>query len=84
MNMPELKKKLGELGIRDRAYLLGTGVGAMDQFVLEPDGNEWIVYYDERGEKNDLRRFATEAEACEHLLQWLLRDPTTRERPLKR
>jgi hypothetical protein len=84
MNLQELKTKLRELGIRDDAYLLGSGVGAMDNYVLEPNGNEWIVYYEERGKKNGLRRFATEAAACEHLLQWLLRDPTTHERPLRR
>ena len=82
MNVEELKKKLRESGISDDSYVLDGRV-AMDQYVLDREGDQWIVYYEERGNRNRLQHFATEDQACEHLLKWLLKDPTTRPRPLK-
>jgi hypothetical protein len=38
-----------------------------------------MFYYSERGLRTGIRRFETESEACEYLLETLLADPTTRE-----
>lgn len=40
----------------------------------------WIVCCSERGLRSGERGFTTEAEACECMLDRLLRDPSTRHR----
>jgi hypothetical protein len=82
MNSRELEKKLHELGVRPDSYVL-DGSLPDEQYALERDGTEWTVSYYERGQRDVFRRFPTEGEACEYLVNVLLEDNTTRPRPLK-
>jgi hypothetical protein len=69
--------------VRDDAYCLEGGVPS-ERYVLSVADGGWIVYYSERGERTDIRAFETEDEACAHLFELLLRDPTTRSLGPKR
>ena len=40
--------------------------------MLRKKGQEWIVYYSERGKQFDIKRFSTENEACEDILKRLV------------
>jgi hypothetical protein len=57
-----------------------NGERADEALVLERAPNAWVVYYAERGLRSGERTFVTESEACEFLLDELLRDPSTRKR----
>jgi hypothetical protein len=77
MNKSELKLKLEELGIRQDAYAW-EGV-PNERYVLSEGGNEWEVYYSERGMKTGLRRFSDENNACEYFLSLLSADKSTKK-----
>jgi len=80
MNKFELIKKLKEKRIRDSAYSLEGGLPG-DKYVLSDDGyGTWSVYYSERGERLDEKKFTSESEACFYLLERLLKDPTVQYR----
>ena len=78
MNRTRLRELATSEGIRDDAYSLDGGLPD-ERYVLENRDDGWCVYYSERGLRSGLQRFDTEAEACEHLFEILLADPTTRE-----
>ena len=77
MDTAVLRHLLDAEGIDPGAYSLDGGMPS-ETYVLErrPDG--WLVYYSERGVRTAETRFESEDEACGHLLELLLRDPTTR------
>jgi hypothetical protein len=81
MNRAELKETLDREGVSPAAYCFDCGL-PNDVFVLsqEPLGR-WSVYYSERGSKFSEKFFDSEDAACRHLLQTLLRFPSTRQRP---
>ena len=80
MNIRELRQALHHLSVAARAVSI-EGVDAKEeQYRLETDGRYWVTYYYERGNKVGYREFLTEGEACEHLLEMLRNDPTTRVR----
>lgn len=66
MNMEELSRKLVRLGISPSAYCLSGGLPS-ERYCLNA-GEAWEVYYSERGQKTDLRRFDREESACTYLL----------------
>ena len=67
-------------GVRPSAYcVLGTPEND-DQWVLERTPTRYTVYFVERGERNNERSFATEAEACAKLMERVLKYPETRQR----
>lgn len=76
MTKNELQRQLDRLGINNKFYSLDGGVHD-DKYVLsqEPMG-KWSVYYSERGLIIDKRVFNNESDACELLLNKLLREPT--------
>jgi hypothetical protein len=78
MNRTRLQELAKQEGIRDDAYSLDGGLPS-ERYVLEVAEGGWHVYYSERGLRTGLQTFDTEAEACEHLFEMLLADPTTRE-----
>ena len=83
--MPELTlKTLGNVlesqGIRPDAYCL-TGGSPNESYCIDRDGDDWLVYYSERGLRSDLRRFGTESDACSHLQALLRGDATTQADP---
>jgi hypothetical protein len=79
MTREELADELDRNGVRSDAVDL-TGDALREAYSLEPapDGMGWITFYRERGLHRDERRFDSESEACQHLLDEVLRDPTTR------
>ena len=77
MTKTELMAAIRRYGIRPDAYDL-DGVGCSECYVLKHEDGAWAVFYSERGFRRALRWFDTEAAACEHMLQILLKDPITR------
>ena len=67
MNTKILKAELENRKIPKGAYSLLTS--PMDEtLVLEQRGDNWNVFYYERGLRTDERFFVIEAEACDHFL----------------
>ncbi len=68
---------MGREGIR--ADLIDTGTPWQSEcyVVTERDGG-WVAYYAERGLERSLTAFATEDEACRHVLGKLRADPSAR------
>jgi hypothetical protein len=79
MSCAELQTVLDRHGIRRDSYSL-TGGCPNESYCIERCAGGWAVYYSERGKRNDERWFASESEACDHLAELLIDDPTARER----
>jgi hypothetical protein len=77
MNKDELQREAHRLGIRLDAFSLDNA-DANEAYVLAFDGRGWRVYYSQRGQESGVRQFDGESEACDYLLQLLLRDSSTR------
>lgn len=72
----ELEHAFSVNRVRPDAYdLSGNGT---EVYVLSETDEIWSVFYAERGQKNGLRKFNSESDACHYLLSWVLADPTTR------
>ncbi len=78
MTKEELRHKLRAEGVRDDAYNLG-GESVDESYVLQREGDFWVVYYSERGLRSGATLFITEDEACAYLCERLHRDPTTKQ-----
>ena len=83
MKTPELRKVLHDLKVLRRAVSIEGIDAGEEQYRLEKDGNSWVTYYYERGNKVALREFASEEEACDHFLEILRRDPTAHKKSSK-
>lgn len=79
MDRERLKTLLDEENVDDQAYSLG-GSTRSEAYVLEHVASGWAVFYSERGLRTGEARLTAEDEACSHLLELLLRDPSTRRR----
>jgi len=80
VDIAELKARLDQAGINKRAYSF-DGDLPDERYVLSQEPNEiWEVYYSERGNKNELRLFFSESDACQFFLDLLVKDPTTRRK----
>jgi len=67
MDKNELRQKLNNEKIPISYYNI-DGIGEIDQkLCLEHNGNKWLVYYSERGQKFDLSVFDDEEDACKDL-----------------
>ena len=67
MNKSELKEKLDLLGINENFYSL-SGALLPDRVILYNSYDEWLVlYFDERGNRNDEQTFSSENEACQYI-----------------
>jgi hypothetical protein len=78
MTRETLEQILRREGVRQDAYSLEGGLPD-ERYCLDHSSQEtWTVYYSERGLRTGERRFESEADACEYLLDLILRDPTTR------
>lgn len=70
MNTGKLKEKLDELEVSSEAYSL-DGTLSPDRMILFCDIKEWVVLYlNPDGEKNNIRKFATESDACAYLYNY--------------
>ncbi len=72
MNKSELEKRLEQERAEKSAYSLEGGF-PNEAFVLNQNGNQWEVYYSERGQKSGLVIFDNENDACEYLYRDLKR-----------
>ena len=75
-----LRRTLDREGVQRRCYSL-DGAHDPEAYVLTIRPGGWATFYSERGHEVGRREFETEDEACAHLLDLILRDPTTRTRP---
>ncbi len=72
MNIQELKNLLYEKNIPCELYNL-DGIGRKDErFCIELIGNEWVVYFTERGIRTTEEKFSTEDAACRYLIEQLI------------
>ncbi len=72
MNKIELHNLLNEAGVPDELYNL-NGDGRVDErFCLTPKGDQWQVYFLERGIKTTVKTFCTESEACQYIYEQLI------------
>jgi len=85
MDRSSLRQFLDLEKINPRSYGLEgpSGLPVQDReerYFIEHSPSGWSVYYWERGLRSAEESFGTEDEACQHLLDLLLRDRTTRMR----
>ena len=80
MDRQQLRSVLAHEGVNPQAYALDTKPAdtADDTYAIDPYGFGWRVYYKADGCSVRERTFGSEDEACEHLLNLVLRDPHTR------
>lgn len=62
-----IKKKFDEIGLDQCAYTIGESYKD-DAFCLYTDGQYWFVGWNERGQRNELARFAGDIEAAEYII----------------
>jgi hypothetical protein len=74
-----LRREFERLGVRRNAY--GIGLERDDAYCLLRDGDEWLVFYSERGRRNDVRRYAEKEAACADLHHRVTSDPTSTWQP---
>jgi hypothetical protein len=72
MESRELRAVLEARGAPAEMYAIGDERN--EAYCLTQDHLGWLVYYSERGQRNDLRSFSTEHEACLDLLSRVLRE----------
>ncbi|MBR1120420.1 hypothetical protein JQ628_02745 [Bradyrhizobium lablabi] len=79
MKIKELEKALLERGVRARSFSIDGAGEDEEQYRLERSGGRWwCAYYYERGNRNEVREFPSEEEACDYFLELVLSDPTSR------
>lgn len=77
MKVNELRKLLKTSDYREDAYSF-EGSFTNETYVLCKETNYWSVFYSERGQRLNEKKFQNEDDACECLLNTLKNDPTTR------
>jgi hypothetical protein len=77
MNREELLNKLRQnlIDPRDYSIIDYTAPPIDEQFVLTRERNMWVIYYYERGNRNEENFFLSEDEACVYFLTRLLKLP---------
>ncbi|MEZ5322519.1 MAG: hypothetical protein R2698_10680 [Microthrixaceae bacterium] len=78
MNRQRLAQVATRIGIRKNAYSFGSG-HPPNCYVLTLERGGWRYYVSDQGERTEELFFDTEDEACDHLLNALIRDPYTRQ-----
>ena len=73
MKIDELNKLLLIKNVPKEAYSLAGGL-PNEAFCLEKLKEGWHVYYSERGNKNTIGKYLHEEEACEALLNKLIKE----------
>lgn len=77
MNKEELRQALRKEAIREDAFDLDGG-HLSETYTLSESYGRWFVYYSEKDLESGKKEFASQAQACEYLLNLLRNDPTTR------
>jgi len=70
MNRNQLQQVLQDERFNPRVYSLSGGM-ANNTLCISQENGRWCYYYTERGERIDEQWFASEDEACKHLLSVL-------------
>ncbi len=79
MNRKELQETLRRERIKDSTYSLEAKNFDPDEALcLRKEGNEWFVYYSERGLQTGKTSFQSDADACSYMLEALRTDPTVK------
>jgi hypothetical protein len=65
MTKNDLRKMLDSGNVPKDTYSLEGGL-PNEAYCLNRNGNQWEVYYSERGQKSGLKLFETENEACDY------------------
>jgi hypothetical protein len=82
MNCKELDLELQQLGVASQRYNL-QGDLISDTIILYNSYDTWeVFYFDERGGKNDVKKFKSECEACWYIFK-LFRDAIIIEKKFK-
>jgi len=71
MTKNDLRKMLDSGNIPKDTYSLEGGL-PNEAYCLNQSGNQWEVYYSERGQKSGLKLFKTENEACDYFYNSLV------------
>ncbi|MFJ7982285.1 hypothetical protein ACIQ1D_18665 [Lysinibacillus xylanilyticus] len=66
MKVKELEQKLIEINVPEEVYSILKGGLPNEQYCITKDGDNWEVYYSERGNKSGLKIFEDEDKACEY------------------
>jgi len=78
MNIQELKEKLINIGIREDFYSLSGGLPS-EAYCIGKTNLGWEVYYSERGNKNKLKIFNNENNACDYFYKRITSDSVVME-----
>ena len=74
MNIHELEKRLMEEGCNPSYYDIGSRGSASDAHCLTHNGQEWQVYYTERGvDQTPEYTSKSEEEACEYFFHFIMK-----------
>lgn len=72
MNIQQLEQTLQGLGVKERNFSV-SGNSKPDAIILNHYLAIWeVFYFDERGGRNDEKKFSTESDACEEMLNRFL------------
>jgi hypothetical protein len=66
MKIKELEKKLIETNVPKDIYSILKGGLPNERYCITKDGDNWEVYYSERGNKTGLKIFDDEEIACKY------------------
>lgn len=66
MKIKELEQKLQEINVPKEVYSILKGGFPIEQYCITKNGDDWEVYYSERGNKSGLKTFDVEERACEY------------------
>lgn len=74
MNIGELESRLYKEGCNPRSYAIGKRGSASDAYCLTHNGQEWQVYYTERGSDNAPEYTSkSEEAACEYFFNFIMK-----------
>lgn len=73
LNMEDLPGRLDDLGVPAIYYSIG-GLDGPERYTIKHEGAIWEVYYFERGNKNVLKQFHNEHDACAYFLEFIQSD----------
>lgn len=83
MNKNKLKQELDKLGIDENYYSL-EGELIPDRTVLYQSYHEWqVFYFDERGNKDQIKVFNSEEDACKYIYEQLKEEKEIENKYLK-
>lgn len=73
LSMQDLPGRLDNLGVPKIYYSIG-GLDGPERYTIKQEDAIWEVYYFERGNKNVLRQFHNEHDACVYFLEFIQSD----------